>query len=330
MNIKSFLWILLVVAICLTAYAWLTYVEETDLGDKVVSIVIKQGDSFNAVAEELAAKEVVGSSFMLKAAARFNKIDRKLTPGRYDFNGKNSCQSVLAKLAAADFLKIKVTIPEGSTLRQVASILQQQMQLDSTAIVQMNTDHEFLGEVDLPCLEGYLFPETYFFPWGSSLESVLMTLISQHRAMTDTIWGEGIADGLSRNDIIVLASIIEAETGRGDEREIVSSVYHNRLRRNMKLDADPTVIYGLGGLDRPLWKRDLKKQTPYNTYQNKGLPPSAINSPGLAAILAALHPSKTDYLYFVADDSGKHHFSKSNAEHNRFRDNIRAQRRKGK
>ena len=123
---------------------------------------------------------------------------------------------------------------------------------------------------------------------------------------------------------IVMASIIEAETGLVDERQMVSSVYHNRLTRNMKLDADPTVIYGLGGLERQLYRKDLKKDTPYNTYMKKGLPPTPINSPGLAAIRAAIHPEESDYLFFVADNTGRHYFSRTNAEHNRAIRRIRS------
>ncbi|MBU0984685.1 MAG: endolytic transglycosylase MltG, partial [candidate division Zixibacteria bacterium] len=133
--------------------------------------------------------------------------------------------------------------------------------------------------------------------------------------------------GLSREEVIVLASIVEAEALRDDEKPRIASVYQNRLRKRMKLDADPTVIYGLGGLDRPLSRRDLKKDTPYNTYRKRGLPPTPINSPGLAAIKAVLQPETTEYLYFVADGTGYHRFSKTNAEHNRARYEIKQKRR---
>jgi UPF0755 protein len=142
--------------------------------------------------------------------------------------------------------------------------------------VAYNTDSAFLAEFKIPCLEGYLYPETYFFPWGSSPEtyffpwgssakSILLEMIDLFHASTDSIWPDDMVNGLSRHEVIILASIIEAETKLPGEHGKVSSVYNNRLSRGIKLDADPTVIYGLGGLDRPLWTRDLQKQSPYNT-----------------------------------------------------------------
>jgi UPF0755 protein len=143
------------------------------------------------------------------------------------------------------------------------------------------------------------------------------------RRQVDSVWPDSICNGLSREEIVVLASIIEAEALLDSEKPAIASVYHNRLGRKMKLDADPTVIYGLGGLDRPLNRRDIERDTPYNTYRRRGLPPTPINSPGLAAIRAALYPAETEYLFFVADGTGGHRFSKTNAEHNQARREIR-------
>jgi len=148
-------------------------------------------------------------------------------------------------------------------------------------------------------------------------------MVDMFKQMTDTVSFVSDRTDLDKYDIIKLASIIEAETGLIDERRLVSSVYHNRMRRKMKLDADPTVIYGLGGLDRPLYSKDLKRDTPYNTYLHRGLPPTPINSPGLASILAALNPEESEYYYFVAADSGRHLFSRTNAEHNRAKERVK-------
>jgi UPF0755 protein len=147
--------------------------------------------------------------------------------------------------------------------------------------------------------------------------------VTMFRAQTDSLWPDTIYNNLSREDVITLASIVEAEALVNDEMPMIASVYHNRIRRRMKLDADPTVIYGLGGLDRPLNRRDLERPGPYNTYLNRGLPPSPINSPGLASIRAVLYPAESDYLFFVADGTGQHRFSRTNAEHNRARQEIR-------
>jgi UPF0755 protein len=314
---------LLVVAVVAALYFLWSYYATVDMGGRTVSIIIEQGDGFPEVADRLLTEGVVNSRTMLYYPARLRRIDRKLTPGRYDFTGENSCKSVLDKLEAADFVRIRLTIIEGAPIWKVASVLQQKMEVDSAALIALNTDSAFLADVDLPCLEGYLFPQTYFIPWGTPLDVIVRRMIDMYHEQVDTIWPESIPNDLSRDELITLASIVEAEARLNDEMPLIASVYHNRLRRGWKLDADPTVVYGLGGLDRPLYQKDLRESTPYNTYLHRGLPPTPINSPGLAAIQAALNPPETDYMFFVADGTGRHRFSRTNTEHNRARWEIK-------
>lgn len=313
------------VAIVGSLILYRNYTEEVDLGDKKVTIVIEPGDSLNKVINELLEKKVVYSKLMLKYPARIKGIDKKLVPGRYDFVGLNSCRSVLTRLETGDFLRIKLTIPEGSTIWETSALIAGTLELDSATIHNLNNDSLFLSELNLPGLEGYLHPETYYIPWGTTEKEVVKILVEMFHKQTDPAWSS-YNDRLSPYEIVILASIIEAETGAVDERRMVSSVYHNRLKRDMKLDADPTVIYGLGGLKRPLYRKDLRKDTPYNTYIHKGLPPTPINSPGLASIKAAIAPEESPYLFFVAGNDGKHIFSKTNAEHNRAIQKIKAER----
>lgn len=307
------------------AYLACGYYCNVDLKDKIITIVIEPGDNFKTVRGRLISEGVVNSKIMLDYPAYLRGIDKKLTPGRYDFTGKNSCKSVLDKLARADFVKIKVTIPEGATIWKTASILSDKMKIDSAEFVSLNRDTVFFQSMNLPGLEGFLFPETYYFPWEMNAKDVIAEMVRLYDKLTRDIWPDSIPHNLTRYEIINLASIIEAESKIDVERPLIASVYLNRLIRNMKLDADPTVIYGLGGLERPLYKRDLKKDTPYNTYLHKGLPPTPINSPGLASIKAALNPKDTDYLYFVADNNGGHYFSRTNAEHNRAKKKIKSE-----
>ena len=156
---------------------------------------------------------------------------------------------------------------------------------------------------------------------------MLRDMVTMFHAQTDTLWGRLSEERLTRDEVVVLASIVEAEALLDDEMPRIASVYRNRISTRMKLDADPTVIYGLGGLDRPLNRRDLQQRTPYNTYRFRGLPPTAINSPSLAAIRAVLNPEETDFLFFVADGTGRHRFSRTNDEHNRARRDIKRARR---
>jgi UPF0755 protein len=314
----------IVTLVSAAVYLGWQYNHQVDLGERTVTLIVEQGDSFGRIAGELVGTGVVDSKVMLKYPARWNGIDRKLTPGRYDFTGKNSCASVLGKFDRADVVKIKVTIPEGTTIWKMAGILAERMTFDSAFIVGLNHDTALLTELNVPCLEGFLFPETYYFPWGTGVTDVISEMVQMSTARIDSIWPESTPLDLDRFDIVKLASIIEAESSLNSERDRIASVYLNRLSRKMKLDADPTIIYGLGGLDRPLMRRDLRKDTPYNTYMYRGLPPTPINSPGLASIKAALNPEQTDFLFFVADNSGGHHFSRTNAEHNRAIRNIRS------
>jgi UPF0755 protein len=322
---RSFRIILTLVALfaCAVSLFWVGYTAEYDLGERTATIIVKPGDGFSAVRKAIAEQKIGTYDRILKYAAILRSVDKRLTPGRYDFTGKVSIKIILDKLSTADFVRIKVTIPEGSTIWSVASILQQRMGLDSAYTVSLNSNSEVLGALRLPSLEGYLYPETYFIPWGSTIESVVSTMVDQFRAATDTIWPERIQLDLSPDEVVILASIIESETSLESEHGLVASVYSNRLREGMKLDADPTVIYGLNGLERPLYRKDLHKDTPYNTYLHKGLPPTAINSPSLASIKAALSPDSSDFYYFVADETGGHRFSRTLREHNRAIREIR-------
>jgi len=314
---------LLIVLVIVIAYLGISYIYPVNLDDRVVTIVIEPGDSFQSVADEILAGGVVTSRTMLFYPARWREIDKKLVPGRYDFTGKNSCRKVLDRLERGDFLKVRFTIYEGSPIWKVASLLKERLDLDSAELIVLNTDSAFLAGLNLPGLEGYLYPETYFIPWGMKLEGVVKEMTAMYYAQADTIWPETMYNNLTREEVIILASIVEAETKLDEEKSIVASVYHNRLKKGMKLDADPTVIYGLGGLDRPLMGKDLRKDTPYNTYRIKGLPPTPINSPDLASIKATLFPDSTDYYFFVADGTGGHHFSRTNHEHNKARREIK-------
>jgi len=297
----------------------------TDIGDRTVTVTVKPGDSFNRVAGELVEKGVAPSGLWLKLIARFTDIDHKLTPGPYDFTGANSCWSILDDFRHARFVGFKVTIPEGSTIWQTASILSRTLAIDSAAFHNLNSDRAFLEKVKLEYLEGYLFPETYYFPRGISPTEVAEEMVSMFRRQTSSLWHKEAPQSLSPEQVVVLASIVEAEAVVDSERSTIASVYLNRLKIRMKLDADPTVIYGLGGLDRPLYTRDLRTDGPYNTYRRRGLPPTPINSPGLESIKAVLEPAITEYYYFVADNTGRHIFSRTNSEHNTARQKIRRQ-----
>ncbi|MCX6833924.1 MAG: endolytic transglycosylase MltG [candidate division Zixibacteria bacterium] len=320
---KAIVIAVLLLALVLAAYGLVAYTLPVDLGSRTVSVIIKPGDPFSMVADSLAASGVARSAVVMRYAAQWWGVDTKLIPGRYDFTGKNSGRSILDKFERGDIVTIRVTIYEGAQIWKVASILASRMEADSAEIVRLNTNSEFIAELGVPCLEGYLFPETYFFPWGTGTKEMLRSMVAMFHAKTDTLLSGVMLGNLSRGEVVILASIVEAEALLNDEKPLIASVYRNRIRDRMKLDADPTVIYGLGGLNHPLNRRDLEAPTSYNTYLRRGLPPTPIGSPGLAALRAVLYPAETDYFFFVADGTGKHRFSRTNDEHNRTRREIR-------
>lgn len=314
---------LAIVVILVCSFLAYLYLYPVNLDGAPVTVMVESGDTYSGVTQELVDKGVVRSGTILKFVARLTGNDKTLIPGRYDFSGKTSSRSVLRKLSSGDFLRVRVTVWEGVPLWKVASALSAKLPVDSTDLWNLNADSAFLDSMNLDYLEGYLYPETYIIPWHQPLRQVVREMVELQRRMTDSLTGKAAPNDLDWDQVITLASIVEAEALMDDEMPRIASVYHNRLRKNMRLDADPTVIYGLGGLDRPLTRSDLRQETPYNTYRMKGLPPTPINSPGLAAIRAVLYPESTDYLFFVADGSGYHRFSRTNSEHNRARREIR-------
>jgi len=255
--------------------------------------------------------------------------DRHIQAGRYDFEKGVTLYSVFNKLIKGDVTLSEVTIPEGLTIKQIAGILKREIQIDSSEFVLVATDSQFAKNMGLPAsnLEGYLFPDTYKLSWGTSAEKVAQILVEQFkRTFTDSLLRHADKIGFSLAEVMTLASMIEAEAKDGEEREMISAVYHNRLKRGMLLQCDPTVIYALPELDRPLLLKDLKVDSPYNTYKYPGLPPGPIGNPGKASILAALHPADVNYLYFVARGDGTHIFSSTLEEHNRAKNKIKQAR----
>ena len=312
-----------VVLAIVAGYLYYSYIHVVDLGEREVAVLIRTGDDFATFAAKLQQADVITSRLLLEYTARWSDLDKHLIPGEYRFSKGNSCRTVLERLRTAKGTLARVTIYEGAPIWKVAAILSRQMGIDSADVMALNRDTTFLDSLELPCLEGHLFPETYLLAPGMKARSVIRELTAMYRRKTDSLWTKLSPDGLSSQQALVLASIVQAEAKLDSEMAVIASVYYNRLKSGMPLDADPTVIYGLGGLERLLTKDDLEIESPYNTYRVAGLPPTPINSPGLPAILAAIHPDSTRFLYFVADSQGRHRFSFTNEEHNRTRRQIR-------
>ena len=318
---------LLFVAILIAGAIFYWYTRPIELGARVEKIVIATGDDFGKVVSKIQKAGLIRTRRALTIPAQWIGLDRKLTPGRYDFTGTVTLLSIIHKLESADFERVKITVYEGAPIWRVAGAIARPLEVDSIEVFKLLHDTTLIDSLNLPYLEGHLYPSTYVVPWGTPPREVVREMVTTFRRVTDSLFAIRDNSGLNRYDLLKLASIIQAETRLESEQPQVSSVYRNRLKLRMRLDADPTVIYGLGGLTRPLMKADLKIASPYNTYMKYGLPPTPINSPGLPAIRAAVRPDTTKYLFFVADGSGGHRFSRTNEEHNTARREIkRAQR----
>ena len=309
------------------AYTYFMYASPRNIGSRTVPLTINSGDRFQMISQKLYAEGVIRSDLLLNFLAKWTEVDRKLIPGEYSFTGRNSIRSVLKKFRNAEGAQVRVTIVEGSPIWKVASVLVQQLKADSAQFIALSKDKQFLDSLGVPTLEGYLYPETYFFAPGTDTRTAASKMVQMFLLRTHDLWSNIGGHPMTRDQIVTLASIVQAESRKPEENGKIASVYANRLRICMSLDADPTVIYGLGGLDRPLTRNDLDKVTPYNTYRVGGLPPTAINSPGLAALEAAARPDSTGYLFFVADGTGGHIFSYTNDEHNMARRHVKIMQR---
>jgi len=298
-----------------------------------VFVDVPQGAKVAGIAERLVAAGVIPDVWTFRLAARMNGSDRRLKAGEYRVVQPESPTAGMARLGAGDVFTRAVTFPEGLTVFEMAEIFQKSGLGSAEDFLRAAADVSPAAAWDAGArsLEGYLFPDTYAWPRRRNADEAVRAMAARFdRAFDSGLQAEAAARGLSVRDVVTLASLVEKETGRADERALVSAVYHNRLRIGMPLQCDPTVIYALmlaGRWDGNLRKVDLTLRSPYNTYVVRGLPPGPIASPGRASLDAALHPADVKYLYFVSRNDGTHAFAATLAEHNR---NVATYQAKGK
>jgi UPF0755 protein len=278
--------------------------------DQTKTVVIARGDDLDTIASRLERQNVVSSGLLFNAAVQFSKVQDKLKAGEYLFEPRVSMREVMDTLVSGKSILQAVTIPEGWTSEQVVARLR-----ESDALT---------GEIAEIPPEGSLLPDTYKFTRGATRQQVIEQMRQARDKALDEIWERRAPDlpVRTKEEFVTLASIVEKETGKADERSRVAAVFINRLNRNMRLQSDPTIIYGLFGgkgkpSDRPIFQSDIEKETPYNTYAIDGLPPGPIANPGRAALESVANPSRTEDLYFVADGTGGHVFAETLEEHNR-------------
>lgn len=293
--------------------------------EEPVVVQVRSGESLRQVTRRLGAEGTLHSPRLLQALAVLRGDTGRIKAGEYVMQGHVSPAELLGAFVSGRATYVRLTIPEGLNLQEVADRVEATGLGSAEEFMRLAGDADFLASLDLPfpesgppLLEGFIFPETYFLYRGVGSADVIHATLAQFRRRVAPLLRERAAEvGLTPYEALILASIIEKETGQASERRLISSVFHNRLEANMLLGSDPTVIYGVEGFDGNLTRAHLRASTPYNTYTNRGLPPTPITNPGLASIRAALNPAESDYLYFVSRGDGSHVFNKDLESHNR-------------
>ncbi len=309
---KKLLLLILLIGVAATVFLYDYAINQPLKISEDILFLVNKGDSLNKIAQSLQDKGLVKNKHIFILFSKINRIYPQIKAGEYLFNGEFSVKQTAEKLSSGKVYLRKVTFPEGLTSTEIAKILHKENFLSK-------------DEFAVPA-EGSILPETYTYMLGDSPEKIIKQAQKAMQNVLEQAWQERDQNLplQSKKELLILASIVEKETGIGMERAQVASVFVNRLRLGMLLQTDPTVIYALTNgnedLNRPLTRKDLSIDSPYNTYKYAGLPPTPICNPGKDAIYAAAHPAETSYLYFVASGNGGHNFATTLSEHN---ENVR-------
>ncbi len=276
---------------------------------ETVSLKIKKGSSAGQVAHVLKKKGVIISSFWFKALVKLSSTGKKIMPGEYEFKKHTSAEEVLWILITTKHIEdVKIIIPEGWRMEQIAE------RLYKRGIIEDKS--EFISIVKRENLEGYLFPSTYFLKKKSKASHIVNMLKSEFDKNIRPLFKDGFPKGLDERKVLVIASIVEREAVVSSERPLIAAVYLNRIKKRMRLEADPTVQYALGYWKKGLTYKDLRTKSPYNTYVSRGIPPGPICNSGYESVHAVFHPARINALYFVAErKDGKHVFNINFKEH---------------
>ncbi len=296
-------------------------------------ITINQGESLTTISSKLLKSGVITNEELFGLAIKIMGLEKSIPAGSYRFNNVNVNKDIIKRLVYGSPEVKRVTLLEGWNIKQVSSHLSTEMSFEHKKLLEVINDKEFIQSLELGSdnLEGYLYPETYYFFDGETEHSVIKRLVNEYKKFwSNKNISKADSMNLTQHEIVTLASIIEGEAIYDSERPIISAVYHNRLRKGMKLQADPTVQYIIKDGPRRLLNKDLRIKSPYNTYLYQGLPPGPINSPGFESLKAALYPEENDFFYFVARGDGYHTFSKNEKEHERAKRAFQRVRRKVK
>jgi UPF0755 protein len=310
----------IVVALAATAYVHFLAPPSWERHSKVITI--QSGDGFRDIARVLEENGIVRDRRSFYLLARIEGAIPKVKAGEYEMNTRMTPKMVLSKMVQGDVIKYPITVPEGFNLFQIGEVLHQSKVCNKKFFLEKVKDFSLIASLGLEVdnLEGYLFPDTYNFPKGLGAELAIRQMVARFKTVYASLAKRAEQLGLSRKDVVTLASMIEKEAADDQERRLISAVFHNRLQRGMALQSDPTAVYGVKtkeAKNERITKQDLLRKTPYNTYQFIGLPKGPIANPGLKSLYAVLYPADVSYLYFVSKNDRTHYFSSTLSEHNR-------------
>ncbi len=290
-------------------------------GQEVI-VTIPKGASVSQVGNVLQEKGVISNRLIFKLVAWIRGEQRNIKAGDYALKTGSDAGDVLDQLISGKTLMFTLTVPEGYNIYQMADMFQQLGVMTREEFLSAAKDEAFLKELSVEgkSLEGYLFPDTYFFRYSEKADGklIIRRMVQRfHQVYDKHVQPFAEEAGWTMEQVVTLASLVEKEA-KPSEHQLVSAVFHNRLKQKMRLQSDPTAIYGIKPMGSKITRADLERKNPYNTYQIDGLPPGPIASPGRESLIAAVKPANKDYLYFVARNDGSHQFSSSLAEHNRW------------
>ncbi|MEC7872385.1 MAG: endolytic transglycosylase MltG [Candidatus Neomarinimicrobiota bacterium] len=299
--------------------------------DELAEIHISKGSTLIDVSVELYDKKVINNKSSFILAVKMLGYEKDIPAGKFNIVNASTNYSLINNLINSVNVSKKVTILEGWSINEIAEKLHSSIKIDKKSFIKASQNENLLKKWDVNSnsFEGYLFPNTYQFTEDETAIEIINKMVSEYKKnITKKMRDRMSKMDLTENEVLTLASIIEGEAIYDSERPRISGVYHNRLNKGMRLQADPTIQYIINDSPRRLLNKDLKIKSPYNTYLNHGLPPGPINNPGIESIKAALYPEEIDFLYFVAKGDGYHTFSKTEKEHNRAKRAFQKVRRK--
>ena len=320
---KLFLFSLgIVFLISVSLLSWFLFIPFSE-AESTKIVFIKKGTPLRRVSQLLEEERIIRNKHLFVFLATILGKKTKIKAGEYEFRTPILPLDVLSALAKGQVKRHLATIPEGFTVAQIAQLLENLNLVEKKGFLQKTSSPAFIDALGLsqlagPTLEGYLFPDTYHLFREMDPDEVIQIMVHRFRKVFGPEFAGWASElGIPQKDVVILASIIEKETSLPEEKPLISAVFHNRLRKKIPLQSDPTVIYGIRNFNGNLTKQDLMRPTPYNTYLLAGLPPTPICNPGRDSLFAAVHPAPVSYLYFVSKNDGSHYFSSNIEEHNR-------------